>query len=142
MSAQMSDQVRPQAWQFNGRWIGESQGADRPAHVWEIRQVGDYVEIDNMWEGDPSFRPMSGTLDPEQAAFELSAADCVFRAVMVDPQHFIIAGWDTLYDGDELIAEYDVVFSRPGIAELTAHQVWAEWNSRRPAREDAGGELA
>ena len=133
-----SDVVRPQAWQFSGRWIGESQGVDHPAHIWEIRQVGEYVEIDNMWEGEPSFRPMSGRLVQGQAAFDLSD---VYRAVMVDPQHFIIAGWDTLYNGDELIAKYDVVFSRPGIAELMAHQVWAEWKSSGSAREDAGGEL-
>ena len=129
----MSEQVHAQAWQFNGRWIGESQGADRPAHIWEIRQVGQYVEIDNMWEGDPSFRSMSGHLVEGQAAFDLSE---VHRAVMVDPQHFIIAGWDTLYDGDELIAEQDVVFSRPGIAELTAHQVWVEWKKRQSMSRD------
>ena len=129
----MSEQVRAQSWQFNGRWIGESQGVDRPAHIWEIRQVGEYVEIDNMWEGDPSFRPMSGRLVQGQAAFDLSD---VYRAVMVDPQHFIIAGWDALYDGDELIAENDVVFSRPGIAELTAHQVWVEWKERQSVNRD------
>ena len=129
----MSDQVRAQAWQFNGRWIGESQGADRPAHIWEIRQVGEYVEIDNMWEGDPSFRSMPGHLVKGRAAFDLAENH---RAVMVDPQHFIIAGWDTVYDGDELIEEYDVVFSRPGIAELTAHQVWVEWKKRQSTNLD------
>ena len=129
----MSEQVRAQAWQFNGRWIGESQGADRPAHVWEIRQVGEYVEIDNMWEGDPSFRSMSGHLVEGLAAFDLTD---VHRAVMVDPQHFVIAGWDTLYEGDELIEEYDVVFSRLGIAELTAHQVWIEWKKRQSTNLD------
>ncbi len=123
----MSEDVRAQAWQFNGRWIGETQGIDRPAHIWEIRQVGKYVEIDNLWEGDPSFRKMSGKIVEGQAAFDLSD---VFRAVMIEPQHFIIAGWDTVYDGEELIAAYDVVFSRPGIAELTAHQVWVEWKKR------------
>jgi hypothetical protein len=129
----MSEQVPAQSWQFNGRWIGESQGVDRPAHIWEVRQVGEYVEIDNMGEGDPSFRSMSGHLVQGQAAFDLSETH---RAVMVDPQHFIIAGWDTLYDGDELIAEQDVVFSRPGIAELTAHQVWAEWKKRQSTSPD------
>ena len=129
----MSEQVGAQAWQFNGRWIGESQGTDRPAHIWEIRQVGERVDIDNMWEGDPSFRSMWGYLVEGQAAFDLSE---VHRAVMVDPQHFIIAGWDALYEGDELIAEQDVVFSRPGIAELTAHQVWVEWKKRQSMNLD------
>lgn len=129
----MGEQVHAQAWQFNGHWIGESQGVDRPAHIWEIRQVGEYVEIDNMWEGDPSFRSMSGRLVEGQAAFDLSETH---RAVMVDPQHFIIAGWDTLYDGDKLIAEQDVVFSRPGIAELTAHQVWLEWKTAQSTNRD------
>jgi hypothetical protein len=86
-----------------------------------------------LWEGDPSFRTMSGRLVEGQAAFALSN---VHRAVMVDPQHFIIAGWDTLYDGDKLIAEHDVVFSRPGIAELTAHRVWVEWKQRQSTNPD------
>jgi len=129
----MSEEVRAQSWQFTGRWIGESQGVDRPAHIWEIRQVGDYVEIDNMWEGNPSFRTMTGHLVEGQAAFDLSD---VHRAVMVDPQHFIVAGWDMLYDGDKLIAEHAVVFSRPGIAELTAHQVWVEWKKRQSTNLD------
>jgi hypothetical protein len=123
----VSEDIRAQAWQFNGRWIGASQGADRPAHIWEIRQIGDYVEIDNMWEGDPSFRGMNGHLVEGQAAFDLSEEH---RAVMVDPQHFIVAGWDEIFEGEKQIAAYDVVFSRPGIAELTAHQVWSEWKKR------------
>jgi len=129
----MSEDTRAPSWQFDGRWIGESQGVDRPAHIWEIRQVGKYVQIDHMWEGDPWFRPMTGQLVEGQAAFDLSDTQ---RAVMVDPQHFIIAGWDTIYDGDKLIAEYDVVFSRPGIAELTAHQVWVEWKKRQSVKPD------
>jgi hypothetical protein len=129
----MDEDVRAQAWQFNGRWIGETQGIDRPAHIWEIRQAGRSVKIDNLWEGEAPFRRMTGIMVEGQAAFDLSDDR---RAVMVDPQHFIIAGWDTFYDGDKLIAEYDVIFSRPGIAELTAHQVWVEWKERRPARSD------
>ena len=129
----MSEDVRAQAWQFTGRWIGETQGIDRPAHIWEIRQAGKYVTIDNLWEGEASFRKMSGTMVDGQAAFDLSD---IHRAVMVDPQHFIIAGWDTFYEGDELVAKYDVVFSRPGIAELTAHQVWLEWKERQSAKSD------
>lgn len=129
----MSENIGAQAWQFTGRWIGESQEIDRPAHIWEIRQSGKYVTIDHLWEGEGSFRKMSGTLVEGQAAFDLSD---VFRAVMVDPQHFIIAGWDTFYEGDELVAKYDVVFSRPGIAELTAHQAWLEWKERQSAKSD------
>jgi hypothetical protein len=123
----MSEEIRAQPWQFNGRWIGETQGADRPAHIWDIRQAGEYVNIDNLWEGDSSYRTMAGRLVEGQAAFDLSETS---RAVMVGPQHFIIAGWDTIYDGDVLLAAFDVVFSRPGIAELTAHQVWVEWKEK------------
>ncbi len=121
--------MNAQSCQFDGRWIGETQEVDRPAHIWEIRQVGEYVEIDNMWEGDKSFRPMRGRLLEGEAAFALSN---VHHAVLVDSQHFIIPGWDSLYEGDKLVAEYDVVFSRPGIAELMAHQVWLEWKKTRP----------
>lgn len=124
----MSEEMRAHAWQFDGRWIGESQGVDRPAHIWEIRQVGEYVEIENMWEGDPSFRVMTGRLVEGQAAFDLSESH---RAVMLDPQHFVVAGWDEIFADAKQIAAYDVVFSRPGIAELTAHQVWAEWKKRQ-----------
>lgn len=129
----MSQVIRPHAWQFTGRWIGESQEIDRPAHIWEIRQTGRFVSIDNLWEGETSFRKMTGTLIEGEAAFTIIDT---YRAVMVDPQHFIIAGWDTIYEGEELVARYDVVFSRPGIAELTAHQVWLEWKKRESAISD------
>lgn len=113
------------AWQFSGRWIGETQGIDRPAHIWEITQEGSRLVIENLWEGQTEFRKMGSYLVEDEAAFDLSGTG--FKALMLDPQHFIIPGWDTLYEGDRLIGAYDVVFSRPGIAELTANQVWHEW---------------
>ena len=35
---------------FAGRWIGETQGYDAPAHVWEIAQNGANLTIDTRWE--------------------------------------------------------------------------------------------
>lgn len=129
----MSDRVAQKDWQFAGRWIGETQDCpyERPAHIWEIQQQGTYLTIDNMWEGDTgSFRQMwNVSLVPGEAAFAI-AED--FRAVMVDPQHFIVAGWDTIdNEKGKRIAQYDVVFSRPGVAELTARRVWQDWKQKQ-----------
>lgn len=130
----MTEVWQPSSAQFEGRWIGETQGADRPAHIWEIRQVGKYVQIDNMWEGEESFRQMTGKLVEGQAAISLTSSH---RAVLVDSQHFIVAGWDAIYHRRRIVGGYDVVFSRPGIAELTAHQVWLDWKKTQPPSDSA-----
>jgi hypothetical protein len=118
-------------WQFSGRWIGETQDcpSNRPAHIWEITERGTWADIDNLWEGDPQFRTMTAQLVPDQAAIELSENH---QAIMVDPQHFVIVGWDAITENNQIVAEYDVIFSRPGIAELTAHQVWRDWKKKQP----------
>jgi len=124
-------EIERKNWQFNGRWIGETQDcpSDRPAHIWEITERGEYVDIDNLWEGDPQFRTMWAKLVPDQAAFALSEKH---KAVMIDPQHFVIVGWDEIAENAQNINAYDVIFSRPGIAELTAHQVWRDWKKKQP----------
>lgn len=129
----MSERIPQKDWQFAGRWIGETQGCpfERPAHIWEIQQQGTYLTIDNMWEGDAGgFRQMwNVSLVPGEAAFAITED---FKAVMIDPQHFIVPGWDTIdNEKGKQITAYDVVFSRPGVAELTARQVWREWKQKQ-----------
>ena len=52
-------------------------------------------------------------------------------AVLVDASHFVMASWDTNDMRGHVGPSYDVVFSRPGVAELNARDVW-----RRFARSD------
>jgi hypothetical protein len=112
---------------FEGRWIGATQGCDMPAHIWEITQRGRSLTIETRWEDAGRVTRIYGTLVPDEAAFTLGDR---FRAILVDPQHFIIPEWDTndTRSGDG--PHYDVVFSRPGIAELTARAVWLKHHER------------
>jgi hypothetical protein len=113
---------------FDGTWIGETQGFDSPAHLWEIRQNGRMLSITSRWEGEagPGSGPYTGTVLPDQPAFQYGG----FTALLVDPQHFIIFGWDTNDTRGGAGPAYDVVFSRPGIAELTAHAAWEKHRQR------------
>jgi len=37
---------------FSGRWIGETQGCEMPAHIWEIAQHGTLLVISMRWENE------------------------------------------------------------------------------------------
>ena len=113
--------------QLGGRWIGATQGCDMPAHVWEITQHGRRLTIETRWEDATHVTRLYGELLPDQPAFTLGDQ---FTATLVDAQHFIIPGWDTNDARGGVGPDYDVVFSRPGIAELTASSAWLKHRER------------
>ncbi len=123
--------------QFEGRWIGETQVGESydvniVAHLWHIRLRGTWVEVETVWEGHATIGlPMRCNLIPNELAFEIKTDNHLFKAILLDPQHFIIEGWDTndMRGGEG--KNYDVVFSRPGIAELNARRVWEEWKKSK-----------
>lgn len=119
---------------FSGTWIGETQGCEMPAHLWEIRQHGWRLTIHTRWEGEGEDEGgyFYGHVLDGQPAFRVSD----FTATLVDPQHFIIPGWCTNDKRGGVGPAYDVVFSRPGLAELTAQAVWLR--HRQPAAEEDG----
>ena len=107
--------------QFNGPWVGETIGGDAPAHLWEITLFGEHLSIDTRWEGLTNRDLLSGKLVEGEPAFNLDRYAKL--AVLVDPQHFVIIGWDSKH-ATTLDAALDVVFSRPGVAELSAHDAY------------------
>ena len=109
---------------FTGRWIGETQGYAMPAHVWEITQQGFGLMVSTRWEGETKVATFFCRLIPDQLAF-LLPGDKQTRAILIDKQHFVIPGWCTNDARGGVGPDYDVVFSRPGIAELTARQAYA-----------------
>lgn len=111
---------------FTGRWIGETQGEAMPAHIWEITQQGFGLMISTRWEGDTNEASFFGRLVPNEPAFIISGSKS-FKAILIDKQHFVIAGWCTNDARGGNGPDYDVVFSRPGIAELTARQAYAQY---------------
>jgi len=112
---------------FTGRWIGATQGYEMPAHIWEISQyTADLLYVTTRWENDPRISSFFGHLLPQEDAFAITD----FKAVLVDPQHFIISGWDTNDVRNDEGPDYDVVFSRPGLAELVAHEVWLRYKAQ------------
>jgi hypothetical protein len=126
----MTEEHDPQP-RFEGRWIGATQGCDMPAHIWEIAQRGNTLTIESRWEDAGRVTRIYGTLVPGEAAFKLGDQ---FRATLVDPQHFIIPDWDTNDTRSGEGPHYDVVFSRPGIAELTARAAWLKYRERLVAQ--------
>ena len=116
------------ALEFAGEWVGETMGCDMPAHVWEIRVIGDtLIDIHTRWEDKTAGHRMSGYFDVLIGAFSLGDG---FTVVRLDPQHFVLPGWDTNDTRGGQGPHYDVVFSRPGIAELSARRLWERWRTR------------
>ena len=121
--AMASNEIQPHL--FTGRWIGETQGYSMPAHIWEITQQGFGLMISTRWEGGTDVGTFSGRLIPNETAFTLG--DKHLKATLIDKQHFVIPGWCTNDTRGGAGPDYDVVFSRPGIAELTARQAYAQY---------------
>ena len=111
---------------FTGRWIGETQEYAMRAHIWEITQQGYGLLISTRWEGDTNVARFFGRLVPNEAAFTISGSKS-FKVILVDKQHFVIPGWCTNDAREGAGPDYDVVFSRPGIAELTARQAYRQY---------------
>jgi len=105
---------------FAGPWIGETIGHNSPAHIWEIKVVGGMLHIETRWEDGAQRVPVYGMPLKNEPAFMVERK----KAVLVDAQHFVIAGWDTNEVRGGKGPHYDVVFSRPGIAELGAQEVY------------------
>jgi hypothetical protein len=119
-----ANQLQPHL--FTGRWIGETQGYSMPAHIWEITHRGYGLMIATRWEGETRVSDFFGRLIPGESAFSLPGSK-PFKAILLDKQHFVIAGWCTNDARDGIGPDYDVVFSRPGIAELTARSVYLRY---------------
>jgi hypothetical protein len=111
---------------FHGSWVGETQEGEMPAHLWEITQIGKRLHIQTRWEGEE--KSALFTAQVVEGGFELTLSRAM--AILVDAQHFIIPGWDTNDARNHEGPDYDVVFSRPGLAELTAQAVWLRWRAK------------
>jgi len=111
---------------FTGRWIGETQGYAMPAHIWEIKQQGSGLRVSTRWEDATNVANFFARLLPDRPAFVISGSK-TFNAILVDKQHFVVAGWCTNDARGGEGPDYDVVFSRPGIAELTARQAYTHY---------------
>jgi hypothetical protein len=116
---------------FSGQWVGATQGCAMPAHIWEIAQQGQRLTIATRWEDAPRVHRFYGRPLADGTGFTL--ADGRFRAVALGPQHFVVLGWDTNDARGGVGPHYDVIFARPGIAELAARAVYERY------RKTAGG---
>lgn len=114
--------------QFVGRWVGETMSYDSPAHIWDITQRGRTLFIRTRWENELGTTALIGYLKDDDKTFTLKGKR-EFTARLADPQHFWIPEWDTndIRGGEG--PNYDVVFSRPGLAELSAKEVWRKVKS-------------
>lgn len=125
---------------FIGRWVGETQGYEMPAHIWEISQYGHRLQLMTRWEDEKTFGYFYADLVPNELAFKIRGmSKREFKATLIDKQHFVIPGWCTNDTRDGKGPSYDVVFSRPGIAELIAREAYLKSlnKSEEPADHDA-----
>jgi hypothetical protein len=122
---------------FTGQWIGATQEYDAlPAHLWEIHQQGPYLVIRTHWEGHSEMGMYHAYLVPGEPAFKIEG----ITATLVDKQHFVVPNWAYHIKGKSE-GTFDVIFSRPGIAELTARAVYLKYREsleeKNPTDSDA-----
>jgi hypothetical protein len=116
------DQLIAIGIKFAGSWIGQTMGYDdSPAHIWEIKMQGPFLNIETRWENSLRTGMFMGRIVEGEDAF-LVGMDR--KAILIDPQHFYIEGWDTNDIRGNIGPDYDVIFSRPGFAELNAEALW------------------
>jgi hypothetical protein len=101
---------------FEGQWVGATQGHPMPAHIWQITRQGARLTIATRWEDSAQVT----LLHAELAAIGFTFSGGRFRAIALGPQHFVVPGWDTNDARGGVGPHFDVVFARPGIAELAA----------------------
>jgi len=119
------------AAKFVGRWVGQTMGWNSPAHVWEITAHNAVnLTIITRWEDGREVGRFSAQAASTEPAFIVKMPRRVFKAILVDPQHFLIPEWDTNDTRNYEGPDYDVVFSRPGLAELTARAVWHKYRAK------------
>jgi hypothetical protein len=123
----VSEELQPHL--FTGRWIGETQGYVMPAHIWEIIQQGANLRISTRWEGQSSVTGFTATLVSSERSFVIKGKK-LSKAILIDKQHFVVAGWCTNDARQGIGPSYDVLFSRPGIAELTGRQAYTQYLER------------
>ena len=111
---------------FTGRWVGKTQGCAMPAHIWEITLQGGMLVLSTRWEGQTRVVHFYASVASDEPALIIDANEPV-KAILVDKQHFVIPDWCTNDMRDGKGPSYDVVFSRPGIAELTAGHAYAQY---------------
>lgn len=111
---------------FLGRWIGETQGWEMPAHIWEISLQGAYLRMATRWEGYSQTGDFYAQIVPGEPAFQIQSVSNG-KAILIDKQHFVIPGWCTNDARNGQGPSYDVIFSRPGIAELTAREAYLKY---------------
>lgn len=121
---------------FAGQWIGQTQGQKTLAHLWEIRQIGLYLAISTRWEGETSLNYFHAQMVQNEPAFRIPNADNA-KAILISKYHFVIPEWcwDLVERPDGIKVKHDVVFARPGIAELTARSVYLK-NFKNPQPPD------
>jgi hypothetical protein len=105
-----------------GTWIGATR-EDHVMHVWRIVQRGEnafvYATLDDHGaENYYSARVMPGAM--------LINGNPHAQALLVDAGHFILPRW---HDG------HDMLFSREGLAELSALSTWERYDSCMARRE-------
>jgi hypothetical protein len=116
----MSEKEPVSLHHFLGSWVGQTQGCDMSAHLWEISLFGPNLRIHTRWEGESESVQFIGRLIPGEAAFVVGRG----KATLLDRQHFLIPGWCSNDRREGQGPSFDVVFSRPGVAELTARAVY------------------
>jgi len=108
-----------------GIWIGNTRD-DLVLHHWRIEQRGDEIGIFITLDLSAALNMKSGPIYFHTARLVKGAmrihSQPPVDAVFVDAEHFVLPNWDE---------SGDMMFSREGLAELTAPAAWERYDRVR-----------
>lgn len=110
------------------------------AHLWNITQSGSLLWMETCWEGETTIQRFYAELASDEPTFRVPGLDFEAKGILLDSQHFVIPGWcwPDRKNPDGTSSSRDVIFSRPGLAELTARSVYLHYLNALTS-EDATG---
>ena len=123
---------------FTGQWIGEQPDHDDP-RTWHMLIQGPWVCIEQHDARDVCIDRLDGVISDYDPPFSFGLKVLGMRVTALDPDHLLVrlneqrsvalAADQAADDAGEGEDDINVLFSRPGLPELTAGQVYHQYQT-------------
>ena len=106
--------------QLNGEWVGERMATAMAYESWHMLVKAPWARIERRDATGAHVERFEGYISTAGMPFTFGHAVEGMRVTVLDPRHLLVI-WT---QGKDVSAGEDIVFSRPGIDELTAEKAY------------------
>lgn len=106
--------------QLNGEWVGERMTLDTNVESWHMLVKVPWARIERRDATGARLARFEGYISAAGMPFTFGHAVEGTRVVVLDPRHLLVV-WT---QGVDAVSGEDIVFSRPGLDELTAEKAY------------------